>query len=341
MDFSLSFFSAVGDSTSASKYQLILEASRFADGAGFDAVWIPERHFHRFGGLYPNPAVVAAAVAATTERIGIRAGSVVLPLQHPIRVAEEWSIVDNLSGGRVELSFASGWQRNDFVLAPQNYENRKTMLAGAIEQVRQLWRGEAVEFPLDSGDSERVSTFPRPLQAELPVWLTSAGSPATADLAGTIGANLLTHLVGQTFAELSILIQRYRAAHLAAHGTPGRVALMLHTYIDTDGAAAVRTATPALKAYLRSAAALRTGANGQGLAEDYLTEADWDLMLDRSARRYLDAGALIGDLDRCAEVIGLAAAAGVDEISCLVDFLDSPQDIMAGLTLLDQLRQKV
>ena len=79
------------------RYRLLLEGARFADRHGFAAVWTPERHFHAFGGLYPNPAVTGAALAAITERIGIRAGSVVLPLHNPIRVAEEWSVVDNLS----------------------------------------------------------------------------------------------------------------------------------------------------------------------------------------------------------------------------------------------------
>src|SRR6266516_270427 len=114
MDFSLFFFADSG-AAGGGGYELLLESARFADTHGFTAVWTPERHFHPFGGLYPNPAVTGAAVAAVTERIQIRGGSVVLPLQNPIRVAEEWSVVDNLSKGRVAVSFASGWQINDFV----------------------------------------------------------------------------------------------------------------------------------------------------------------------------------------------------------------------------------
>src|SRR5690606_26160226 len=58
----------------SSRYRLLLEGARFADRHGFKAVWTPERHFHSFGGLYPNPAVVGAAIAAVTERVEIRAG---------------------------------------------------------------------------------------------------------------------------------------------------------------------------------------------------------------------------------------------------------------------------
>ncbi|SEK57748.1 MupA/Atu3671 family FMN-dependent luciferase-like monooxygenase [Nonomuraea pusilla] len=331
MQFSLSFFSATGDSTSSEKYKLLLDAARYADQAGFSAVWIPERHFHPFGGLYPNPAVLGAALATTTSRVGIRAGSVVLPLQHVARVAEEWSVVDNLSGGRVEISFASGWQRNDFVLAPENYERRKSMLEGAVDEVRRLWRGESVPF-----GEEKVQTFPRPLQAELPIWMTSAGTPATAELAGRMGAGLLTHLVGQTYGELAELVRRYRVASMDATGQPGRVALMLHTFLGRDRERARATAKPPLKRYLRSAANLRASMPARQIPEQHLTEEDWDIMLEHAAGRYM-SGALIGDPAGCAAVVEQAAQAGVDEISCLIDFVESYEEVMTGLPLLAEL----
>ena len=95
---------ATRDRIPRDRYRLLLEGAKFADREGFTAVWTPERHFHAFGGLYPNPSVASAAIAALTTRVQIRAGSVVLPLHHPARVAEEWALVDNLSQGRVGIS---------------------------------------------------------------------------------------------------------------------------------------------------------------------------------------------------------------------------------------------
>ena len=94
--FSLFYFAA-GEEAAHDGYRLLLDSARFADRHGFEAVWTPERHFHAFGGAYPNPSVTGAALAAITEHVGIRAGSVVLPLHSPIRVAEEWGVVDNIS----------------------------------------------------------------------------------------------------------------------------------------------------------------------------------------------------------------------------------------------------
>ena len=160
------------------RYRLLLEGAKFADAHGFAAVWTPERHFHAFGGLYPNPAVTSAALAALTERVQIRAGSVVLPLHNPIRVAEDWAVVDNLSNGRVGLSFASGWQPNDFVLAPDNFADRKDA-DGRADRDRPRGCGAARRSrgPGRDGKTVEVRILPRPVQPELPVWITAAGSP--------------------------------------------------------------------------------------------------------------------------------------------------------------------
>ncbi|HWX42346.1 MAG TPA: MupA/Atu3671 family FMN-dependent luciferase-like monooxygenase, partial [Blastocatellia bacterium] len=145
IEMSLFYFAADDQPAHAGKYKLLIEGAKFADRHGFKAIWTPERHFHPFGGLYPNPSVTSAAIATITERIQLRAGSVVLPLHNPLRVVEEWSVVDNLSGGRVGLSFASGWQPDDFVLAPDVYARRREVFAEQIETVRKLWRGESIK----------------------------------------------------------------------------------------------------------------------------------------------------------------------------------------------------
>ena len=102
MDFSVLFFGS-DNTDSAAVYDLVVDAVIAADRNKFKAVWLPERHFEKFGGSFPNPNTIAASLAMLTEHIRLRAGSVNLP-QHatPLRVVEDWSMVDNLSGGRVD-----------------------------------------------------------------------------------------------------------------------------------------------------------------------------------------------------------------------------------------------
>jgi natural product biosynthesis luciferase-like monooxygenase protein len=229
---SLFYFAAA---TGTGGYRLLLEGARFADAHGFAAVWTPERHFHEFGGPFPNPSVTGAAIAAVTTRIAVRAGSVVLPLHSPVRVAEEWSVVDNISGGRVGISVASGWQPDDFVLNPSAYADAKNQMVRDLDVVRRLWRGEAVDLPGPKDRTVSVRTMPRPVQPELPVWVTSAGNPATFAQAGELGAGVLTHLLGQRPEVLQANIDAYRAAWRAAgHPGEGHVALMVHTFVGDD-----------------------------------------------------------------------------------------------------------
>jgi natural product biosynthesis luciferase-like monooxygenase protein len=255
MQFSLFYFSGdEAEDAHSGKYRLLLEGAKFADANGFCAVWTPERHFHAFGGLYPNPAITAAAVAAVTERVAVRAGSVVLPLHHPAEIAEAWSVVDNLSNGRAGVAFASGWQPNDFVFRPQNYSNAKQVMFESIEQVRRLWRGETLEFAGPEGMTIPLTTLPRPVQAELPMWVTTAGNPATFEQAGAAGANLLTHLLGQSVDQLAPKLAAYRAARAAAGHDPatGVVTLMLHTFVGTDDATVRATVREPLRNYLKT-----------------------------------------------------------------------------------------
>ena len=168
VQFSLYFFGNYGAEFRSDKYDLFFECARYADRHGFSALWFPERHFHPFGGLSPNPSVLAAALARETERIALRAGSVVLPLHHPVRVAEEWALVDNLSGGRIGLSYASGWHPNDFSLAPENYGNHRELMFERIETVRRLWRGESLRVKDGAGKEVDVRIYPLPARRDLP-----------------------------------------------------------------------------------------------------------------------------------------------------------------------------
>jgi natural product biosynthesis luciferase-like monooxygenase protein len=340
VDFSLFFF-ADGGVAGDDGYRLLLESARFADANGFTAVWTPERHFHPFGGLYPNPAVTGAAVAAVTERVGIRAGSVVAPLHHPVRVAEEWSIVDNLSRGRAGVSFASGWHVGDFVLRPEHYADRKTVMVDAVDTVRRLWRGEQVEFPDGAGDKRAVRIFPAPVQPELPVWITSAGSPETFRTAGRLRAGLLTHMLGQDHDRLAQNIAAYREE--TADGR-GHVVLMLHTLIGTDSTVVREMVREPFSAYLRSSADLivraASGLLPAGIDPDRLPERDKEFLIAHAFERYFATSGLFGTVGDGVEMVGRLQAAGVDEVACLIDFGVPRDDVLDSLRHLAELRRR-
>jgi natural product biosynthesis luciferase-like monooxygenase protein len=351
IDFSLFYFAA-GQGSGEGKYRLLMDGAKFADEHGFSAIWTPERHFHEFGGLYPNPSVISAAIAATTERLKIRAGSVVSPLHNPARIAEEWSIVDNLSGGRVGISFASGWQPNDFVLAPENFADRKDLMFRQIEIVKRLWRGDSIALPGPFGKDVEVSTLPRPIQPELPVWVTAAGNPETFRAAGEQGFAILTHLLGQTVEETGEKLAIYRAAWRAAgHPGDGHATLMLHTFVGDDVDEVREQVRAPMKEYLRSSVGLiqaaawtfptfkqaTTGDDGKFTMEN-LSPEELDAVLDFSFERYFETSGLFGTPETCLRLVERLREIEVDEIACLIDFHTDADVVLAHLPKLDAVR---
>jgi natural product biosynthesis luciferase-like monooxygenase protein len=351
LHFSLFYFSADAQEAEHERYRLLLDGARFADRNGFMAVWTPERHFHAFGGLYPNPSLTSAAIATITERIQLRAGSVVLPLHNPLRIAEEWSVVDNLSNGRVGLSFASGWHANDFALMPENFAARRELTFKGVELIRKLWKGEAVTVKNGAGVEISVKVLPRPVQAEPPIWLTTAGNIETFRAAGQLGVNVLTNMLGQGMDDLREKLAAYRQARReSGHAGEGHVTVMLHTFVGRDVDEVRDLVRDPFTAYLKTSTDLvkkarwefpafgrPAGEGAAGVEDRALTPAEEDALMAHAFERYFTTHGLFGTPDSCLELANRLRDIGVDELACLIDFGVATELVLANLENLRQL----
>lgn len=337
MRFSLLFFANQDDGDARSRYDLLARSAEFGDQHGFEAIWIPERHFHPFGGAFPNPALAATVVATRTEQVRIRAGSVVLPLHDVLRVAEDWAMVDNLSGGRVDLSFAAGWNANDFVLSPDSYPRRHDVTFRMISEFDELWHGRSISRVNGESAPVDVRTFPRPVQQDLHHWLTCTASPERFVEAGEKGFNVLTALLFQTPEELASKVVAYRTSYAkAGFAGDGHVTLMLHTYLGGSVEQVRDVVRGPFTKYLESSMSLwRTRAAELDIADKKSKE----LLLRFAFRRYFKSAALFGTVESCRPFVAELADAGIDEIACLIDFgLDSDL-VLAGLGEIAKLAQ--
>ncbi|MET9767616.1 MupA/Atu3671 family FMN-dependent luciferase-like monooxygenase [Streptomyces sp. NPDC006415] len=353
-DFGVYFFGDYPESEKAAEaggtgtpeaYDALFETARFADEHGFSSVWLPERHFDSFGGLFPNPAVLASAVARETERVRINAGSVVLPLHDPVRVAEEWSVVDNLSGGRVGIGCATGWHARDFVLHPDRFADRRRIAFDHLDEVRRLWRGEAVRRRTGEGTEAEIRIRPRPVQEEPPFFLAASGQRASYEEAARRGLGVVTNLMSQTVDELAANIAHYRRTRAACGLAPdaGRVTVLVHTYLGDDHATARADALEPMVRYLRSSLLMRSAATAAGQRREDVAaagEEDLDYLFRRAYDRYCDQRALIGTPDSVAPFVAALQGAGVDEIAALVDFGMDRERLRSGLERLDVLRRR-
>lgn len=356
IDVGLFYFSSdAGPSANNNRYKLLLEGAKFADAHDFSSVWTPERHFHLFGGLYPNPSVTSAAIAAVTSKIAIRAGSIVLPLHNPVRVVEEWSVVDNLSGGRVGFSFASGWHANDFSLLPENYENRKQVMYDNIEKVRELWAGKSITMTNGEGEPFTARVYPAPVQEEPPIWITTAGNIDSFRQAGEGGFNILTNLLGQSIDDIKEKIAAYREGRRKnGHEGDGNVSVMVHTFVGADVEEVREIVRGPFCNYLKTSFDLvkiapwafpafrqpsKSAAQDPTFDATTLTEEDMDALLDHAFDRYFETAGVFGTPSSCIPLIDQLKGAGVDEIACLVDFGVDDDLVLDNLKYLNKLRE--
>jgi natural product biosynthesis luciferase-like monooxygenase protein len=253
VDFSV-FYRGNRDGTSPREgYNLLVDSAREAERMGFRAVWVAEQ-FGPGRGVFPSPAVIAAALAARTDRIQIRAVTIVSPLHSPlhtlVRAAEEWAIVDNLSNGRAGICFAPDMSGSELEPDPEcpgtarfqrakppNSQAREALVAEQVETLRRLWRGQTVSFDGPFGKPVAVQTLPRPIQADLPVWLfVSESSPEMFRLAGEIGAGILIEPVTAGFESVADGIKLYRRAWRDhGHGPGSGHAVLLLPTSDLEG----------------------------------------------------------------------------------------------------------
>ena len=338
LDFSIFYFSNVTDNEH-NKYGLIKETVHYADENGYAAVWFPERHFHEFGGVFPNPSLLGAAFANSTKNIEIRSGSVVLPLHDVVRVAEEWSVVDNLSGGRMALSIASGWHPDDFIFKPENFENRHKIMYDQIIELKRIWKGEPFKRRNGANQDVELKIYPKPINPNLEIYITSAGNAETYRSAGKIGANILTHLLGQEINDLKANIIVYKNALLEnGHSVKdAKISLMLHTFIGDDITAVEKIVKQPFKDYLKSSAGLIKNLQ-RDLDKDVLNLQDMETILDIAFERYWKTSALLGTQETCMPLLNDIYNTGVTEIACLIDFGIDQKVIAENLKNLTRLK---
>jgi alkanesulfonate monooxygenase SsuD/methylene tetrahydromethanopterin reductase-like flavin-dependent oxidoreductase (luciferase family) len=152
-------------------YRDAIDLARAAEASGFDAFWVSEHHGFPDGYL-PSPFVLLGALAATTERVLLGAGVALAPLHHPLRLAEDAAVVDQLSGGRLVLGLGLGYAEHEYAAFGVDTTRRGAVLSDLVPFLRRAWSGEAFDWfgAAYTGCDLRVT--PRPArEGGVPIWL--------------------------------------------------------------------------------------------------------------------------------------------------------------------------
>ncbi len=306
---------------------LAAQAER-AEELGYESLWLPESHFT---GRTANPAPLLrlAAVAARTQRLRLGTTSFLLPVRHPIHVAEEVAVLDRLSDGRVILGVGRGFRKALFAAFGVPRKEKRDRFEAALKTIVEAWRGDAVAWESADGtdallqqpsaDSTPVHLAPRPVQKpHPPIWVAAFGPKALAQ-AGRLGLPYLASPI-EPFSQLVENYRRHREA--LPDPAPESLAVpVMRTIFVSRNASVLRRAREALT---KQAAAL-----AKAPIASIRKIADHDV----------DSWALTGEPDRVVdEIQRYRESLGMTHLIARIHIPDlEPEDLTASLELLAQL----
>jgi probable LLM family oxidoreductase len=240
-----------------------------ADQAGLDVFGVGEHHRPDFA--IASPPVVLAAVAQATSRIRLTSTVTVLSTADPVKVFEDFTAVDLISGGRAEITAGRGAYTESFPLFGHDLADYESLFDEKLELLLQLDRQERVTW---SGQHraplQDVAVHPRPVQEQLPVWVAVGGTPASVVRAGRHGLPLYLAILGAP-ARFAPLAELYRstAAHHGAEPSSTRIGVTSHFYVEPTSQGARETFYPYYSRYIGEN---MPGARGRALPRDAFEE---------------------------------------------------------------------
>jgi len=219
--------------TMADVYAQTMEQIALVDRLGLDLVWFSEHHFVEDGYL-PNFVPVAAAAAAVTSRIRIGTNIALAPFAHPLRLAEDMGILDQLSNGRMELGLGLGYAPHEFAAFGMPRSHRVSYTEEAMEIMRLAWSGERFSYHGKRWSFDDVRTTPQPVQpGGPPLWTASTSPPSVAR-----AVRFDTHLLPQGIT--AVVLDSWREQTRAAGRDPDayRIGIIRSVLVTDDPAVA-------------------------------------------------------------------------------------------------------
>jgi alkanesulfonate monooxygenase SsuD/methylene tetrahydromethanopterin reductase-like flavin-dependent oxidoreductase (luciferase family) len=277
-------------------YDSGLEQMLAAEALGYSSVWIAEHHFNDYG-LCPAPPVLAAFLAARTRALRLGMGVSLLPLHHPVDLAEQLAVLDVVSGGRLDVGIGRGGTLQDYQTFRSDRGDSRARVEEGIALIQKSWSGEPFDFAGRFHSAERLHVRPRPVQRPHPPLFIAANSEDSVVSAARLGLPTLSSFF-VPIEELQHRHQLYRELSLAAGRSEAEVEAlearawgMRVVHVAPDREAALRAIEAPFMSYQRRMSVLRSDSTGGSVPGSF----DRSLLRLRAFSDYLaDGWALIG-----------------------------------------------
>lgn len=272
-------------------FRQVLEQVQLAEELGFECFWFTEHHFVLYGGPVPNPALIMSAAAARTSRMRLGSAISILPLHHPVQIAEDYAMVDVVSGGRLEFGVGLGNAPTDFEVYSVPREESRDRFEEAVKVITAAWTQDRFSHDGRFWHIEDAAVYPKVVQRpHPPIWV--AGTSVTSlQWAGRHGYNIMT--VAHPFPPERVRpsVTAWREGLIEAGHDPAdrHCKIHLRVWVDENSERAREVAEAGIKRYDARQHEARIGMFSQG---GPLPTYDWENMLAQGRNVY-------GDPDQC------------------------------------------
>ena len=236
-------------------YDELLEQAELADELGFDSFWLAEHHFHQYG-IIPRPSLFLAAAAQRTKRIKLGASVVVLPFDNPIRIAEDYAMLDVISGGRLCMGVGSGYLQHEFEGFSIDPVEKRARFDEALAIIIEAWKGKRFSYKGQYNSFEDICLNVSSLQQPHPLLTVAILSNNAAYYVGKQGLPIMMipYATTESFSELSDTVTAFRKGFKES-GQPIEKAIVpfgLHSFCGESFAAVEADCRTMMDRYVRT-----------------------------------------------------------------------------------------
>ena len=220
-------------------YKNFFDEVSYAEELGFDTIWIGEHHFCRY--ICPAPQIVAGAIAQRTKKLRIGTSIALLPHHDPIRLAEDYALVDLLSGGRLDFGVGRGFIKATYDGFNQAMDESRERFDECLEIIEGVWRQPNFSYQGQFYRANNITILPRPIQRPAPpIYMAAALSPESFVAAGKKGHSLMLAPFFQSRATLKENVQLYRETLRQSGHSADDVEIVAgyHSFVDETPALA-------------------------------------------------------------------------------------------------------